>query len=132
MNDPKPILFFDGECNLCNSSVDFLIRFNKGHHFYIASLQGKTAPQYLSPEQIEKKGSLVLWTPGGVLQRSEAVFKVISLSKSPLRVLLIFSILPRFFLDWIYNVIAQNRYRLFGKKSTCRLPTPQERAYFLD
>lgn len=128
-----PTLFFDGVCNLCNSSVDWVIRHDKRHLFRFASLQGPTAADVV-PEYANEAGlsTVVLVDSSGRYLRSTAALRVMRqlggfygflgslllLIPSPLR-------------DWGYKLVAKNRYRWFGEKDTCRLPTPEERALFL-
>ncbi len=129
----KPILFFDGHCNLCNGFIDFLVRRDKNHRVLIASLQGETARQKLPPEAIAKLASVVLLdTDGRIHFKSSAIFRVAWCVGGPLHILTPFRILPRFFTNWIYDFVALTRYSLFGRRETCRIPTAEERQRFLD
>ncbi len=133
MKENKPILFFDGHCNLCNSFIDLLVRVDKKHRVYIASLQGQAAKEKLPPEVIEKLSSVVLLDSHGHSHfKSSAIFRVAWAVGGPLLLLVPFWILPRFFTNWVYDFVALSRYKLFGRRNTCRLPTPQEKAHFLD
>lgn len=128
-----PILFFDGVCNLCNSSVDFIIRRDKQRVFRFASLQGTTAHN-LVPQYAEEAGlsTVVLITEEGQFVRSTAVGHVLKRLGGFWKILgSLFLILPAGFRDWLYKAVAKRRYRLFGKKDSCRLPTPEERELFL-
>lgn len=127
----EKIVFFDGVCNLCNSSVDFIVRNDKNHSLKIASLQGETAKKLLSKDQIKNLDSLVFWSEGEVYERSTGALKIASFLKFPWNLLSLFLVLPSFFRDFFYKLIAKNRYKLFGKKKSCRLPTPSEKAVFL-
>lgn len=128
-----PILFFDGVCNLCNSWVDYVIRRDKDRVFRFASLQGETArkmvPDYAKPGDLS---TLVLLDEKGQHIRSTAALRMMrrlgGFSGGLATVLLA---IPRPIRDLGYRVVAANRYRLFGQKDSCRLPTPQERALFL-
>jgi predicted DCC family thiol-disulfide oxidoreductase YuxK len=125
-----PVLFFDGVCNLCNSSIDFVVRHDKKRRYRFAPLQGSTAAHAI-PGQVEALDSFVLAENGRIYLRSTAALKVMaglggiwSLAKALLWI-------PAPLRDAVYRLIAKNRYRWFGQKDTCRLPTPEERALFL-
>ena len=132
MNSQKPILFFDGVCNLCNGVVDLLVRHDSQGKLMFASLQGKTAQEYLPEAQRSNLESVVLYDQGQFYVRSAAVRRVLVHLGGPWKLLLGFYILPEFILDFIYKWIAYHRYDLFGKKETCRVPSAEERARFLD
>jgi predicted DCC family thiol-disulfide oxidoreductase YuxK len=76
--------------------------------------------------------SVVLWTQGQVFERSDAVLMILQQLGGIWWFTRLFWVVPRFFRDWTYEVVARNRYAFFGKRDTCRLPTPAERARFLD
>ena len=125
------IVFFDGECNLCNTSVDFLIRHDKKGLLKFASLQGETAKEKLPPEKIQDLDTMLLFSSKGISEKSKAWFQILEVLGKPWSILLLFKVLPTPACDWIYDLIAANRHRVFGKRETCRLPTPEEKAYFL-
>ncbi len=133
MSENKPILFFDGHCNLCNGFIDFLVRNDPNHKVLIASLQGKTAKEKLPGELTESLTSVVLLDRHGKLhKKSSAVFRVAKELGGWFNLIRPFWILPRIFTNWIYDFVAINRYKWFGRVDTCRLPTPEEQAHFLD
>ncbi|QDT57159.1 hypothetical protein Pan44_52260 [Caulifigura coniformis] len=122
-----PILFFDGLCGLCNSSVDFVMKRDTRDVFRYAPLQGETAAEHLSAKDREDLDSVVLQTPDGLYRHTSAVVRI--LWKLPgvwpfLGTLL--WLIPRPIRNVGYRLVAKNRYRFFGKKETCRLPTPEE------
>ncbi len=131
---PKgPIVFFDGVCNLCNGAIDWLVRHDPKRRIQYASLQGTTAAQIV-PDHLNEgdPDSILLWVDGAVLSRSDAVLKILSYLSPGYRSLAnAGKIVPRFLRDSIYKWVARNRYRWFGKRDSCRLPTPEERATFL-
>ena len=130
--DSQPtILFFDGVCGLCNKTVDQLLRIDHDCHLRFAPLQGPTAEQLLPAELVEDLDTVVLWHQGQAYQRSRAILNALVIIGFPWSALGIFKIVPRFLADPIYRFIARNRYRWFGKRETCRLPTSDERARFL-
>ena len=127
------MLFFDGVCNLCNWSVDFVIKRDKKKLFRFASLQGETAHR-LVPNYAEEAGlsTVVLINGDGQFIRSAAVGRVLKGLGGFWKLVGGFILLwPRPIRDWFYKLVVKNRYKWAGKKETCRLPTPEERAQFL-
>lgn len=136
---PDRLILFDGVCGLCNGWVDHILREDKRGLFYFSPLQGSTAKALREhfpgaiPEEIS---TLVLVDTSGlkprVWVRSEAVLRVhANLLDSPWRRLSLLLALPAGLRDGIYRLIARVRYRLGGKRETCRVPTEAERARFL-
>jgi len=127
------ILFFDGVCNLCNQFVDFVIKRDVNREILFAPLQGETAKKHLPPEfRGEDPPSVVFWQKGSILTRSDAALAVLEYLKSPWVHARLLAHLPKPLRDWTYDRVAKARYRLFGRRSTCRIPTPEERSRFLD
>lgn len=130
----EKILFFDGVCNLCNASVDRVISGDRTGQILLAPLQGETA-QKLLPEHgvdLDTIRSLVYWDRGKVYTFSNAALQVARDMKFPWAVFYILKTVPRPIRDYVYKLIARKRYIWFGKKESCRLPTPEEAARFLD
>jgi predicted DCC family thiol-disulfide oxidoreductase YuxK len=127
----RQIIFFDGVCNLCNAFVDFLFKRDRDLNFTFAPLQGETARHKLNDSQASKLGSVVLWNQGEILEKSDAALMILQQLGGPWWLMRIFWIVPKFLRDLVYDFVATNRYRLFGKRETCRLPTPEEKARFL-
>ena len=127
----KRIVFFDGVCSLCNSAIDIIVKNSTPEDLLVAPLQGETASQYLSLEQTENLNSIVFYDNGDVFEESTAALKIAKYLNYPWKIFSFFIYLPRFVRDPIYRVIAEHRYQLFGKKSTCRLPSSSEKAHFL-
>jgi predicted DCC family thiol-disulfide oxidoreductase YuxK len=144
--DEHPLLLFDGVCNLCNRTVQFVIRHDRKGTFRFATLQGEAARKALSvippgagvhlPEGTSpsdpSSGSVILLHRGVVYQRSSAVLKVFQLLGGAWKVLAFFYIVPRPVRDGVYEWIARNRYRWFGRKDECMVPTPELGNRFLD
>lgn len=127
-----PIVFYDGVCGLCNRLVDFLLRRDRAGVFRLAPLQGETARRYVSPEDIEHLTSMVLVDERGVWRKSSAALRILfRLGPFWKTVAAIAWLVPRPLRDVAYGALSRSRYRLFGKKETCRMPTPEERARFL-
>ena len=124
------IVFFDGVCHLCNGFVDHLISQDPEHRLHFAPLQGETARKLLSPQQIDG-GSVILWNRGKILSHSAAALGAAAELGGVYRGLKVLLWIPAFLRDFIYNIIARNRYKWFGEREFCRLPRPEERAYLL-
>lgn len=132
MNNNQTILFFDGVCNLCNAAVDFFVKRDTKKALKYAPLQGVTASKLLSGSLTQELSSVVLYHKGQTYIKSRAILKSLILVGGFYSFLGIFQLLPTSLLDLIYDFIAANRYRIFGKRETCRLPSPEEKSLFLD
>lgn len=156
--EEKPLLLFDGVCNLCNRSVQFVIRHDREKAFRFASLQSAAAAKALEafggvaagdvaaggPDDarradratpagnVSEMGSVALLYAGRLYTRSEAVLKVLYILGGAWRLTGVFRILPRPLRDRVYDWIARNRYRWFGKRDVCMIPEPGLRDRFLD
>ncbi|MEQ8424591.1 MAG: thiol-disulfide oxidoreductase DCC family protein [Cyclobacteriaceae bacterium] len=130
----KAIILFDGVCNLCNGSVQFIIKRDPKRKFSFAALQASFGQAQLkrlgvSDESLE---SIVLLKDGRFYQRSNAVLEIAKMLGGLWPIFYVFKIVPTFIRDWIYKWIATNRYRWFGKKDQCMIPTPDLKSRFLD
>lgn len=132
MND-KPVILFDGVCNLCNGSVQFILKRDKEKKFLFASLQSNYGQTLLRQLDLptDTFNSFILFENGKVFTRSAAALKMFSQLRR-WKWVKIFWIVPKFIRDAVYNLIAKNRYKWFGKKEECWLPTPDLKARFLD
>lgn len=131
--DPHPILLFDGYCNLCNAAVTAVIRIDTKGLFRFASLQSETGEALLRETGFEKDtpDSVLLIYKGSASIKSEAALDVLKLLGGGYRLFGVFRFIPRVLRDPIYDWIARNRYRWFGKRDTCMLPTPDLKQRFL-
>ncbi len=129
-----PVILFDGVCNLCNGSVQFIIKRDPLSKFSFASLQSTVAAQLLKNFEVSSHDiySILLIKNGVLFDRSDAILEIAKDLKGPWPALAIFKFLPKTFRDFFYRLIAANRYRLFGKQDSCLLPTPELRARFMD
>ena len=127
----KPVVFFDGHCNLCNRWIDWIVRLDKGQKVFIASLQGKTASRLLPEQRLEDPQTFVLYENSKLLYKSEAVFRLAEMIRGPLILLLFFCWLPRRLTDRFYDLVAKNRYRFVKRRQNCRIPTENEKKHFL-
>lgn len=133
VNDLRLILF-DGVCNLCNASIDFVVKTDKKRQFRIASLQSELGQFILETLDLpaDDFDSFVLVDGGKVYQKSTAAIRVMSSFGGLWSLMSVFLLVPGFLRNAVYGWVARNRYRWFGKKETCRLPTPEERALFYE
>lgn len=133
VDSEKKIILFDGVCNLCNSTVDFIIRHDKKHEFYFASLQSELGQEVIKKYNLglQEMDSVLLLYKNNLQRKSSAALQIALQLGFPMNLLSIFLIVPSFTRDIIYDFIATNRYRWFGKKETCRIPTPEERSRFI-
>ena len=131
--DNKPIVFFDGVCNLCSNAVQKIIKYDKKNIFLFASLQGSTAEKYLTEYKYQHPNidSIILIENGKIYTESTAVLKVAKHLKFPLNLAYIFIIIPPFISNLVYKWIAKNRFKWFGKKNECWLPLPELKEKFL-
>lgn len=127
------IVFFDGVCNLCNSVVDFTMQNNPKKDIYFASLQSDFAIDFLAKHNFDASelNTFYFYEKGKIYNRSDAGLNLAKNLRSPYRIASILLLVPKNFRNPVYNFIAQNRYRFFGKKDTCRLPSEKERSFFL-
>jgi len=129
----KAIIFFDGVCNLCNYSVQLVLKHDTKHHFVFAALQSDVARDILLqyPENITKKDSILLLKNNQIYTESTAALLIAKQFTGFWKVLLVFWIIPKFLRDRLYRFIAKNRYRWFGKKDSCMIPTKEVSKRFL-
>ncbi|HEX9940420.1 MAG TPA: thiol-disulfide oxidoreductase DCC family protein [Thermoanaerobaculia bacterium] len=129
-----PVVLFDGVCNLCSGSVQFLIRRDPQGRFRFASLQSDAGQRYLDELRIGRQAvdSFILVEDGRWYQESDAALRVARHLPGLWKALVVLRLIPRPLRDRAYRLIARNRYRWFGKKETCWLPTPELRERFLE
>jgi predicted DCC family thiol-disulfide oxidoreductase YuxK len=129
--DKQNVIFFDGVCGLCNGFVDFIISIDKKAQFKFSPLQSEYAQQTLPRELTMNLDSVVFLQDGKTYRKSLAVIKVLETLGGFWKIAKIGKALPESILNRAYDMVAQNRYKIFGKKESCRLPTPAERARFI-
>ncbi|MCP9752160.1 thiol-disulfide oxidoreductase DCC family protein [Ferruginibacter sp. HRS2-29] len=129
-----PIILFDGVCNLCNSSVQYVIRRDPDAFFHYSSLQSESGQQLLKQFKLPTNdfNSFVLVQDGKVYTRSTAALKVARQLKGFIKLVYGFIIVPAFIRDAVYNFIAKNRYKWFGERDHCMIPTPELKSRFLN
>src|SRR5437773_787657 len=127
------IILFDGVCNLCNGSVNFTIDRDKEKYFKFASIQSEAGRKLLREFNLDpdKLYSLILIKNGNFYDRSTAALKIAKHLDGLWKIFYILIIIPKFMRDFFYNLIANRRYKWFGKRETCRVPTPELKERFL-
>jgi len=130
--EQKPIIFFDGVCGLCNGFVDIVMKLDRSKQFMFSPLQGETAKKLLSKEHVEDLESVVLYDNGKVHTKSDAVLEIFNRLGGFLQLWVFTKIIPKNLRDHFYDLAAEQRYKIFGKRDTCRVPTADERKRFLD
>ena len=132
-NIHKTILFFDGNCGLCNRSVKFVLRKEKNSELTFSPLQSEFAKKTLAPFNLDgKMDSMVLLENGKVYLRSSAALRVTKYLKGLWPGFLAFLIVPPFIRNFIYNFIAKNRIIWFGTADYCEMMTPELKKRFLE
>ncbi len=126
------IILFDGECHFCDRSVQFILKRDRHGYFKFASLQSELGQKLLKKHQIPTDtDSFVLVTSKQAYVKSTAALKVVRHLTGLWKILYVFILIPRPLRNFVYDVIAKNRYRWFGRKESCDLPTPEMRRRFL-
>ena len=132
LDSEHPVVLFDGVCNLCNASVTFLIDRDPEAVFRFAPLQSDIGRALVAGCGLEEEDSIVLVEEGRCYVRSTAALRIARRMHGAWPLLSIFLAVPAPLRDLIYRVIAEHRYRWFGKQDACRLPTPDLRRHFLE
>jgi predicted DCC family thiol-disulfide oxidoreductase YuxK len=138
--EAHPVLLYDGVCGLCDRAVQFILKRDHRDAFRFASLQSEYAASILQKQGIN---SDALDTVYLILHHGDPTERLLSRSDAGLAVMILLGgiwrvmasvagIFPEFLRNYLYNLVARNRYRMFGKYDTCPLPTPEQRSKFLD
>jgi len=129
----QPVILFDGVCNFCDGAVNFIIRQDKNGIFKFSALQSAPAQHLLQQhEDLKKLDSFILAAGGNLFQKSTAALHVLNYLPWYWKWTQLFWIVPRRLRDAVYDWIAKNRYKWFGKKDTCMIPTPELKNRFLN
>ena len=129
----KQVILFDGVCNLCNSSVLFVIKRDKKNKFLFTALREEFGQKIIKKFEIDttKIDSILLYKNGEIFYKSTAALMVAKNLGFPYNLGIIFFIIPPFIRNYVYDFIARNRYKWFGKKESCMIPTPELKSRFL-
>ena len=128
------IILFDGVCNFCNFWVNFIIDRDKDDIFKFAALQSEAGQKLLNKFNLKTEDfdTFILIDSEIYFTKSTAALKIARKLNYPVKVLYYFIFIPKFLRDLIYSLIAINRYKLFGKRDVCRVPTENEKEKFLE
>lgn len=127
------IIVFDGVCNFCNYWVNFILVRDRKDLFRFTALQSEKGQKLLSQFNLPQNAfdSFILISENEISKKSTAVFNIASLLGGWISIICIFRILPVSFTDFFYDMIAKNRYKIFGKRNSCRIPNEEEISKFL-
>lgn len=130
----SPIILFDGVCNLCNHSVQFVINHDPRSQFRFAALQSPTGQALLEKHHFNKEKllSVVLVIEGKAYDRSRAALEIARRLSGLWPLMYAFVIVPPFIRNFVYDWISKNRYRWFGRTEECMIPTPELKARFIN
>ena len=133
MTTNHPIVLFDGVCNLCSGSVQFILKRDPEGRFRFASLQSEAGRSLMVEHGLDPDAlsSVVVIEDGRAYQESSAALRIARHLPGAWKLLRVFAVIPRPIRDAVYRLIARNRYRWFGKTEACWLPTPELRTRFL-
>ena len=120
-------ILFDGVCNLCNSSVNFIIRNDKKEVFKFAPIQSDFGEIALKKHRINSKDtdSIILIDNDNYYIKSSAALYIAKNLSGAYPLLFCFMLVPKFMRNWVYDFVAKNRYKWYGKKESCMIPTPE-------
>ncbi|HVP30136.1 MAG TPA: thiol-disulfide oxidoreductase DCC family protein [Myxococcota bacterium] len=132
-NEPRAILLFDGVCNLCHAAVRFVTERDPAGRFAFAPLQSELGRRLLRQAGLPEDtlDTVVLLQDGRAYLRSDAMLRAMKRLRAPWPLASLALVVPRFLRDGVYDFVARHRYRWFGRKDACPVPTPEQRARFL-
>ncbi len=131
----KYLILFDGICNLCNNSVNYIIRKDKKNRFVFAAIQSEIGGKIINELNIDtsKTDSIILLrNESEYYFKSTAALKIAKDLQFPTNLAIVFLVIPAFIRNWVYDIIARNRYKWYGKREACMIPTPELKAKFLE
>jgi len=134
VEENKKIILFDGVCNLCNNAVTFVIKRDRKDIFRYAAIQSDIGQKLITNAKInpETIDSIFLISKGKCYYKSNAALRIAKHLSGAYPLLFAFLIVPKFIRNWVYDFIAKNRYKWFGKKESCMIPTPALKSLFID
>lgn len=130
----KQLILFDGVCNLCNASVNYVIKHDKKDVFRFAALQSEIGQHIVGEYNIDisEIDSIILFSEEQKLSyKSTAALNIAKQLGFPRNLVLVFIIVPAFIRNWVYDYIAKNRYKWYGKRENCIMPTPEIESKFI-
>ncbi|MFM1869136.1 MAG: hypothetical protein RL591_2544 [Planctomycetota bacterium] len=137
MESEPTIVLFDGRCGLCTRSVQFILKRDRNARFRFAPLESAAAARACAqigaptPQTVEPD-SIIVIADNRALERSDAALAIAARLPFPWPIFAVFRVVPRGLRDWVYGIVARNRYRWFGRHDACMIPTAEQRARFLE
>jgi len=130
----NPVILFDGVCNLCNGSVLFILNRDPSGIFKFAPLQSETGKNLLSKFDLpnDKLNSIILVENNEYYLRSTAALKILQRLGALWKIVYVFMLVPRPVRDYIYDIVARNRYKWYGKRAECMIPSSDIESRFLE
>lgn len=132
MNQGESIVFFDGVCNLCNSWVQWVLKRDKNGIVKFSSLQSVFAKDFIKDPNVLSCDSIVFYHDNKFYIKSHAVLKLLWKLGFPYSLALVFTLVPRFIRDAVYDWVAKNRYKWYGRRAECMIPDPAFKDRFLE
>lgn len=131
----KQLILFDGVCNLCHKSVLYVIKRDKKSKFLFSALQSEVGKEIIKAFNIDtnKTDSILLYNPSEhkIRYKSSAALHIALQLGLPCNLMSVFFIVPTLIRDWVYNYVAKNRYKWYGKTDACMVPTPELKSKFI-
>jgi predicted DCC family thiol-disulfide oxidoreductase YuxK len=130
---PQAVILFDGICNLCNSAVNYVIDHDPHGYFKLGALQSEAGQKLLRRHKLEsgEYKTIILIENGHLYKQSTAALRIARRLIGPVKLTWLLIILPRFIRDPAYNWVSRNRFKWFGRRDQCRVPTPEVKERFL-
>ncbi|MBV2129677.1 thiol-disulfide oxidoreductase DCC family protein [Arsukibacterium indicum] len=131
--DNRHVVIFDGECNFCNGAVNFIIKRDPDAQFVFTPMQSKHAEQIMQRYGVSSSDpdTLILLKHGKIYILSDAALEIAKDLRGYWYLFNVFKVVPKSFRDWCYRLFARNRYKMFGKANSCRVPAEAEKDRFL-
>jgi predicted DCC family thiol-disulfide oxidoreductase YuxK len=126
------LILFDGVCNFCDSSVNFIIKKDIKRMFRYCALEKPTGQLLVKKHRLENIDSIILIKDDKAYSKSTAILKIAKVLGGPIGLLYVFIIIPTPIRDFIYEFIAKHRYKWFGKKDQCMIPSIETRSLFIE
>ena len=132
MEIDHPIVLYDGICNLCNRSIQFILRHEADNELRFVSQQSDLAQRLMAGHKLQQINSIIFWESGRFLTKSDAAIAIMRHLRPPYRWLSLVALIPKRIRDRAYELVAKLRYRIFGKSDHCQVPSEATRSRFLD
>ena len=130
--DNPPLVLFDGVCNLCSATIQFIVRYDQQKQFYFSALQSQPGQKITAQTGDNQLDSVLLYYNNRIYRKSSAALHILKLLGGFWSLGYFFIIIPTPVRDWVYDFVGKHRYRWFGKKKACWLPDESLQQRFLD